>query len=146
MHFETLFEFNEQEFQLKIFNDNSLVQLQIICIDKALFWCAAVEINALVNKFDFLDGCFFKPEDLAEYLIYQVNSQEFRLENGDEENKIINLVFWVQKEKEDEIEQYEFYFPLLEEQIEIFKNDEEVPKEKEQKKIVDKKLENLESI
>lgn len=146
MQFETLFEFNEQEFQLKIFNDNIYVHLQLICLDKALFWCTAVELNSLVKKFNFLEGCFFKPEDLAEYLIYQVNSQEFRLESGDEENKIINLIYWVQKESEEEIEQYEFYFSLLEEQIEIVSTEDAVSKEKEANIASDAKIENLEGI
>ncbi len=146
MQFETVFEFNEQEFQLKIFNDNSFVYIQIICIDKALLWSTTVELTNLCKKFNFLEGCFFKPEDIAEYLIYQVSSQEFRLEGGDEENKVINLIFWVQKECEDEIEQYEFYFSLLEEQIEIVKTEEAVPKEKEQEETVELKVDVSESI
>jgi len=126
MQFETLFEFNEQEFQLKIFNDKSFVYIQIICIDKALLWGAVVDLNNLAEKFNFLEGCFFQPEDLAEYLIFQVSNGEFRLESGDEESRILNLIFWVQKEKEDEIEQYEFFFPLLlEAQMEIEKTEEE---------------------
>jgi len=146
MQFETVFEFNEQEFQLKIFNDNSFVYIQIICIDKALLWSTTVELTNLCKKFNLLEGCFFKPEDIAEYLIYQVSSQEFRLEGGDEENKVINLIFWVQKECEDEIEQYEFYFSLLEEQIEIVKTEEAVPKEKEQEETVELKVDVSESI
>lgn len=146
MQFETLFEFNEQEFQLKISNDTSYVYIQILCADKALFWCTVVELSNLVSKFNFLDGCFFKPEDLAEYLIYQVNSQEFRLESGDDQNKIINLIFWVQKESEDEIEQYEFYFSLLEEQIEVVKTEEAVGKEKKQEEALEKQVDNSKGI
>ncbi len=143
MHFETLFEFNEQEFQLRIYNDSSYVYIQLILVDKVIIWSSIVELNTLVNKFNFLDGCFFQTEDLAEYLIFQVNNGEFRLENGDDESKILNLIFWIQKEKEDEIEQYDFFFSLsIDDQIEVEKeerilneknkeiNDEEIDKTK----------------
>jgi len=126
MQFETFIEFNEQGFQLKIFTDKSYVYLHIICVNKPLLWNCVVDLNNLVEKFDFLEGCFSSPDDLAEYLIYMVNNGELRLESADEESRILNLIFWVQKEKEEEILQYEFYFSLIEEPIEIeAKNEEE---------------------
>jgi len=125
MQFETFIEFNEQGFQLKIFNDKSYVYIQIICIAKPLLWTSVVDLNSLVEKFEFLEGCFNTPDDLAEYLVYMVNNGELRLESADEESRILNLIFWVQKEKEEEILQYEFYFSLIEDQIEVQKNEEE---------------------
>jgi len=114
MKFETNFEFNEQEFCLKVSNDDKVVSTSIACVGTPMLWACEINLNDLVETFDFLDGCFFKPLDLAEYLEYQINNQEFRLESADEESKVLHLIFWVQKEKEDEIEQYEFYFPLIE--------------------------------
>lgn len=121
MNFETIFEINEQEFNLKIFNDNQYVCIQIVSIENGDTWSAVVTLENLVETYNFLDGCFFKPDDFAEYLIYAVTSQEFRLENSEEDSKILNIIFWVQKEKEDEIEQYEFYFPLHPQEAEIDK-------------------------
>lgn len=112
MNFETVFELNQIEFNLKIFNDNIYVCLQIIRIENGDTWSAVVTLEALVESYNFLEGCFFKPDDLAEYLVYAVSTQEFRIENSEEDPKILNVIFWIQKEKEDEIEQYEFYFPL----------------------------------
>jgi len=143
MQFETLFEFNEQEFQLKIFNDKSFVYIQLMLTESAILWCAIADLNKLVEKFNFLDGCFFQPEDLAEYLIYQVNNGEFRLESNDDESKILNLIFWIQKESEEEIEQYNFYFSLAQGELEIEKNEaEETPKINELEKPKEDKLES----
>lgn len=129
MNFETNFEFNDQEFILKIYNDKSHVFIQIICIEKAVLWSLAVTIEGMTTKFNFLEGCFSQPDDLAEYLIYQVNSQEFKLESGDEEGKILNMIFWIQREKDEEIEQYDFFFSLQEEPLEFEKNEHEKPQE-----------------
>jgi hypothetical protein len=113
MNFETNFEFNDQEFCLKVSNDEKVVRISIACVGTPMLWGTQINLNDLVKNFDFLEGCFFKPLDLAEYLEYQINNQEFRLESADEESKILHLIFWVQKEKEEEIEQYEFYFSLM---------------------------------
>ncbi len=129
MQFETLFEFNEQEFQLKIFNDKSYVYIQIIFIEKAMIWSTIIDLNTLVEKFIFLQGCFLEPEQLAEYLIYQVSNGDFKLETVDEESKILNMIFWVQKQNDDEIEQYEFLFSLLIDDGVIEKNEEGNEKE-----------------
>ena len=145
MNFETNFEFNDQEFILKIYNDKSHVFIQIICIEKAVLWSLAVTIEGMTTKFNFLEGCFSQPDDLAEYLIYQVNSQEFKLESGDEEGKILNMIFWIQREKDDEIEQYDFYFSLQEEPLEFEKNEQEKPQEipREDSEIEKKSKKNL---
>ena len=119
MNFETNFEFNDQEFCLRVSNDDNFVRISLACVGTPMIWATKINLNDLVRNFDFLDGCFFKPLDLAEYLEYQINNQEFRLESADEESKVLNLIFWVQKEKEDEIEQYEFYISL--------ENAEEIP-------------------
>lgn len=112
MNFETIFELNQQDFNLKIFNDNIYVCVQIIRIESGDTWSAVITLENLLETYNFLQGCFFKSDDLAEYLIYAVGSQAFRLENSEEDSKILNIIFLIQKQKDEEIEQYEFYFPL----------------------------------